>query len=190
LIDEYQDTDDAFAGAVLKHFVAAGTGPLVGFFGDHWQKIYGTGCGQIEHPSLEVIGKESNFRSVSAIVNVLNQMRPELPQAVTTPEAVGAATGLSHQRMARPRETGDTAAAICRDCESRISWPSEAMLAKDGWDFSPQFTKILMLTHRCWLPSKATASWRTSSRETNRTFKKKMPTLPSLSMSWSRFAVV
>lgn len=149
LIDEYQDTDDAFARAVLKHFVATGTGPLVGFFGDHWQKIYGTGCGRIEHPNLEVIGKEANFRSVSAIVNVLNKMRPELPQAVTTPEAVGSAVVYHTNAWRGQRETGghsrgDLPPIVSHEYLGQV----KAALAKDGWDFSPQRTKILMLTHR------------------------------------------
>ena len=101
LIDEYQDTDKAFAEAITSHFVRSGRGPLVGFFGDHWQKIYGTGCGKIDDPSLRVIGKEANFRSVPTVVGVLNRMRPSLPQAVKDPTASGFVGSLPHKPVAR-----------------------------------------------------------------------------------------
>ena len=89
LIDEYQDTNKAFAESLIEQFLSSNSGPLIGLFGDSWQKIYGDGCGLIEHDNLKVIGKEANFRSVKTIVNVLNKMRPDLPQAVQDPDATG-----------------------------------------------------------------------------------------------------
>ena len=44
LIDEYQDTNAAFVDALKIWFLDQGEGPLIGLFGDHWQKIYGDGC--------------------------------------------------------------------------------------------------------------------------------------------------
>src|SRR3546814_546938 len=58
LIDEYQDTDAGFVEALKQHFLGTGTGPIIGLFGDHWQKIYGEGCGAVEHAALEVIDKK------------------------------------------------------------------------------------------------------------------------------------
>ncbi len=81
-IDEYQDTNSAFADSLLRHFIDTGTGPLIGLFGDSWQKIYGDGCGLIDHANITFIGKEANFRSAPVIVAVLNRMRPDLPQHV------------------------------------------------------------------------------------------------------------
>ena len=37
-------------------------------------------CGEIEHDKIEVIKKGSNFRSAPRIVQLLNDIRPELPQ--------------------------------------------------------------------------------------------------------------
>jgi DNA helicase II / ATP-dependent DNA helicase PcrA len=51
-VDEYQDTHKEFANALKTHFLNNEEGPLIGFFGDHWQKIYGAGCGEIEHLKL------------------------------------------------------------------------------------------------------------------------------------------
>ena len=63
LIDEYQDTDAHWVEAIKIHFLGQPDSPLFGFFGDHWQKIYGNGCGKLEHPAVHEIGKEANFRS-------------------------------------------------------------------------------------------------------------------------------
>lgn len=149
LIDEYQDTDSDFANALLTHFIAMRTGPLIGFFGDHWQKIYGNGCGKIEHPNLEVIGKEANFRSVPAIVDVLNRIRPELPQEVTNPAAVGSAdvyhtNAWRGQRLTGSHTRGDLPPEVSHEYLGML----KGQLAKQGWDLTPEKTKILMLTHR------------------------------------------
>lgn len=48
-IDEYQDTDSDFAESLIRNFVETGDGPLIGLFGDSWQKIYRTGAGLIDH---------------------------------------------------------------------------------------------------------------------------------------------
>ena len=89
-IDEYQDTNQDFMAALTEHFFQTGTGPLIGLFGDHWQTIY-RGEFDLATLPIEGIGKKSNFRSVPAIVNVLNNLRPELPQDVSDPDAVGEA---------------------------------------------------------------------------------------------------
>ena len=149
LIDEYQDTDADWIKSIKRHFLDDKSGPQFGFFGDHWQKIYGNGCGQIDHPSLTVICKEANFRSGLAVVNCLNRMRPELPQSVVDPDATGSVlifhtndwrgtrqTG-NHWDGDLPAEPADRAFRFVRD-----------RLAEEDWDLSADTTKILMLTHR------------------------------------------
>ena len=149
LIDEYQDTDAGWIDSIKQHFLGQETGPLFGFFGDHWQKIYGNGCGLIDHPGLTVIGKEANFRSFPTIVDCLNRMRPELPQFVVDPDARGEVrifhtntwTGErrpgGHWGGDLPAEAADRALQIVLD-----------RIPRAGWDLSPETTKILMLTHR------------------------------------------
>ena len=149
LIDEYQDTDKIIAGALKTYFLDVGEGPLIGFFGDHWQKIYGTGCGKIEHPNLEVIGKGANFRSVPTIVDCLNRMRPELPQQVQDPDAEGSVTiyhtnTWSGARRGGAHWSGDLPAEVAHQYLESL----KEQLEGEGWDFSPDKTKILMLTHR------------------------------------------
>ena len=149
LIDEYQDTNKDFVEALKTHFIATGEGPLIGFFGDHWQKIYGSGCGKIEHASLEVVGKEANFRSVPVIVECLNRMRPELPQKVKDPTAEGF-VGVYHTNgWAGKRRTGQhwKGDLPAEDAHAYLNL-LKGRLAAEGWDLSPEKTKILMLTHK------------------------------------------
>jgi len=147
-IDEYQDTNSAFAASLLNHFIGKATGPLIGLFGDSWQKIYGDGSGLIDHANLTFIGKEANFRSVPVIVDVLNRMRPNLPQHVRDPAAAGTAkvyhtndwTGI--RRKGGPW-SGDLPAEDAHYALQRV----RDILRNEGWDFTPDKTKILMLTH-------------------------------------------
>ena len=149
LIDEYQDTDAGWIASIKTLLLGQEDTPQFGFFGDHWQKIYGNGCGKIEHPSLAVIGKRANFRSVSTVVDCLNRMRVDLPQFVVDPNEKGSVrifhtnewrglrqTGV-HWGGDLPSEAADSAFRTVLDC-----------LAEDDWDLSPEVTKILMLTHR------------------------------------------
>ena len=82
LIDEYQDSYKPIIDRFVEFFIAKGIGPQFGFFGDAWQTIYQSNkaCGKIEHDKIDVIKKGSNFRSAPRIVQLLNDIRPELPQ--------------------------------------------------------------------------------------------------------------
>jgi DNA helicase-2/ATP-dependent DNA helicase PcrA len=151
LIDEYQDTDAGFVDAIKTWFLDRGEGPLIGLFGDHWQKIYGEGCGSVEHPALQVIDKNANFRSVDPIVEVLNSMRPDLPQVGSAPGAPGEARAFHTNNWLGVRRTGqggghwtgDTSAEAAKAYLELI----KQRLTGEGWDFAVGKTKILMLSH-------------------------------------------
>lgn len=91
LIDEYQDSYKPIVDRFVEYFIANDEGPQFGFFGDSWQTIYQSNkaCGLIEHDNLEVIPKGSNFRSAPRIVQLLNAIRPELPQRSAVDEFEG-----------------------------------------------------------------------------------------------------
>lgn len=147
-IDEYQDTDAAFAESLIRNFVVTGDGPLLGLFGDSWQKIYRTGAGRIDHANLQLIGMKANFRSVPDVVNILNRMRPDLPQQVRDPAAVGSAKVYHSNGFIGHRQTGGHwGGDLPADVAHRYLEALREMLANAGWDFSPQNTIILMLTH-------------------------------------------
>jgi len=149
LIDEYQDTDVDWIEAIKAKFLGQPNAPLFGFFGDHWQKIYGDGCGRIDHPALTRISKEANFRSVSAIVDCLNRMRPDLPQMVEKPDEVGSIKVFHTNNWSGERQTsahwkGDLPSVVSHSVLEDV----RRQLKSDGWDLSAKYTKILMLTHR------------------------------------------
>lgn len=147
-IDEYQDTNNAFAESITEHFIKTGEGPLIGLFGDSWQKIYRDGCGLIEHDNLTFIGKEANFRSVKTIVDVLNKMRLELPQEVKDPNSIGSVTVYHSNDWVGTRLTGSHWAGDLPAKDAHIYLEKVRHLLEDeGWDFLPEKTKILMLTH-------------------------------------------
>lgn len=82
LIDEYQDSFQSIVERFIEYFISKGVGPQFGFFGDAWQTIYQSNkaCGVIEHENIKEIKKGSNFRSAPKIVEMLNFIRPDLPQ--------------------------------------------------------------------------------------------------------------
>lgn len=149
LIDEYQDTDAGWINSIKTHFLGQPGSPQFGFFGDHWQKIYGNGCGKLEHADLTVIGKKANFRSVSTIVDCLNRMRPELPQFVVDPDEAGSVQIFHTNNWQGIRQTGNHRGG---DLPSEVSHTAlisvKDLLTQQGWDLSSAKTKILMLTHR------------------------------------------
>jgi len=118
-IDEYQDTNANFANSILHHFLAPRVGPLIGLFGDSWQKIYGDGSGLIEHENLRHIGKEANFRSVKD----------------------------SNQWAGTRRRGSHWAGDLPVEDAHRFLEGLRQQLSSEGWDFAPNKTKILMLTH-------------------------------------------
>jgi DNA helicase-2/ATP-dependent DNA helicase PcrA len=148
-IDEYQDTNAELANALKIHLLAETYRPLIGFFGDHWQKIYREGIGKIEHPSLRIIGKGANFRSAKPIVDVLNRMRTDLPQAVKDMNSTGYVAVYHTNSWTGTRHSGGQWAG---DLPSEVAHDYLAslrdVLGNNGWDFFGNKTKILMLTHK------------------------------------------
>ncbi len=144
-IDEYQDTDRQFMTAITDHCLTPKKGPLIGLFGDHWQTIYNSEYELASYP-VEAIEKGSNFRSVPAIVDVLNRLRPELTQAVADADAAGEArlfhTNLfTGARTNTPHSKADLFPELARAVRDSLM----QRLQGEGWDFGK--TKVLMLTH-------------------------------------------
>jgi len=165
LIDEYQDTDAAWIAAIKQYFLGVEGAPQFGFFGDHWQKIYGGGCGKLEHPAVEEIDKGANFRSVQPVVNVLNAMRPELPQFVEAPELPGEVRVFHTNAWVGARRTGGHwGGDLPTETAHQALDTVRATLEGVGWDITPGHTKILMLTHRVLAAEQGYASLPTAFR--------------------------
>ncbi len=151
LIDEYQDTDVAVMTSMSEHLLGRATGPMIGLFGDHWQRIYDKTCGHVAHEALTEIGKKANFRSAIRIVDVLNRMRPELPQSVKDESFVGSAIAFHTNAWQGERRSGAGGGHWKGDLPAEAAHAYLATIIRelesDGWDFAPQRTKVLMLTH-------------------------------------------
>lgn len=148
LVDEYQDTNAALIECIKREFIGNPRMPQFGFFGDHWQKIYGDGCGSITHEALKRIDKKANFRSTKPIVDSLNLIRPDLAQAVKDPAAPGEVhifhtNGWGGVRLTANHWQGDLPAAESTRALRIVRTELESV----GWDFAGD-TKVLMLTHR------------------------------------------
>lgn len=154
LIDEYQDTDKELAASIVSNIIDNDSGTLVGLFGDHWQKIYGSSaCGLVssEAGKLIEVGKKANFRSDKNIVACLNRMRPDLPQAESNPHSQGGIKVFHSNSWGGTRRNGrggghwkgDLPPESAKDYIDKVK---ELMVA-NGWDMSSTNTKILLLTN-------------------------------------------
>jgi len=150
-IDEYQDTNKEFANSIVKNIIENDNRFLIGLFGDHWQKIYGSSaCGLItaSDDKLEVIGKNANFRSDKKIVDSLNRMRPELPQSEVDPNSEGNISVFhSNTWSGSRRDDSPWKEDLPAEVAHKYLEKTKSELVKEGWSFEPEKTKILMLTN-------------------------------------------
>ena len=153
-IDEYQDTDRKLAESIVENLIDNDSGVMVGLFGDHWQKIYGTSaCGLISSAKGKIveIGKKANFRSDKNIVQCLNRMRSDLPQAESNPNSEGAIkvfhsndwNGVRRDGKGGGHWKGDLPVSDAKDYILK----TKSLMVADGWDMSTDKTKILFLTN-------------------------------------------
>jgi DNA helicase-2/ATP-dependent DNA helicase PcrA len=148
LVDEYQDTNADLIAAFKEHFLGKINAPQFGFFGDHWQKIYGNGCGSIQHPSLKRVNKKANFRSAKPIVDCLNKIRSDLQQAPCDPDAPGMVRLFHTNAWIGNRRSGAHWNGDLPEAKAASAFQAtKEILIEDGWDFNSN-TKVLMLTHR------------------------------------------
>ncbi|MCS6206806.1 UvrD-helicase domain-containing protein [Shewanella baltica] len=150
-IDEYQDTDSALAESIVQNLIDNDSGIVVGLFGDHWQKIYGSSaCGLISSPARKIIeiGKRANFRSDKDIVECLNRMRPELPQAESDPNSTGSIKVYHSNEWQGARLAGAHWKDDLPEEETRrFIQQTKSLMVEHGWDMSLSKTKILFLTN-------------------------------------------
>ena len=151
LIDEYQDTNKDLVESIIRNFIEPKSGPQIGFFGDHWQTIFGSrsvGSIKASPDKLDVIGKNANFRSEKIIVDALNRIRVELPQYEADPLSKGEIKIFDSNSFKGNRRTDNHWQEDLPEQEAHdLFIKSKSILEQNGWDFSPDRTKILMLTN-------------------------------------------
>lgn len=150
LIDEYQDSFKPIMDKLIEYFIAKETGPQFGFFGDAWQTIYQSNkaCGLIEHDNIVEIKKVSNFRSAKRIVDLLNDIRPELPQVSAIDDFAGEVVVVTCDDYVGERRTdrnfkGDLPT---EELKERLTNLKEHIKKKHIPD--NESLKVLMITHK------------------------------------------
>lgn len=149
LIDEYQDSNKEIVNKLLEYFVSNSVGIQLGFFGDSWQTIYATNgaCGKIINDNLIVIKKDVNFRSAKVIVDMLNKIRPELPQQSALIENEGKVIVITTNNFQGARRTdrffaGDLPQSVAEEYVRTIKEKFDKDIDGD------KKLEVLMLTHR------------------------------------------
>mgnify|MGYP000862096661 FL=1 len=128
-VDEYQDTQKQVVDLLLDSLPNGGERRvMLGFFGDHMQKIYGTGVGKLERSGLQPIQKVENYRCSTEVIRVLNNLRPALQQV-----AAGERTLRGSAQFFYSQDQNDSLATL------------QERLHDEGWESGE---KVLMLTHR------------------------------------------
>ena len=150
LIDEYQDSFKPIMDKFIEYFISEKVGPQFGFFGDAWQTIYQSNkaCGLIEHDNIVVIKKVSNFRSAKRIVDLLNDIRPELPQVSAIDDFAGEVVVVTcddymGERRKDRNFKGDLPA---EELKERLTNLKEYL--KNSKISNNESLKILMITHK------------------------------------------
>ena len=148
LIDEYQDSYKPIIDRFIKYFIAENKGPQFGFFGDAWQTIYqsNNACGLIEHSNLKIIKKGSNFRCAPKIVDLLNKIRPDLPQQSAIDDFEGMVKVVTSEdyRGVRRSERNFKGDLPVEELRKRIECIKDNLKDKAA----DEDVKILMITHK------------------------------------------
>lgn len=149
LIDEYQDSYKPIIDRFVNFFIAEKKRPQFGFFGDSWQTIYqaNKACGLIENHNLEIIKKGSNFRSAPRIVELLNVLRPDLPQTSAIDDFEGEVIVITCDDYSGPRRTERNLKdeLPAKEIKKRLGNVAEKIKRESSEEDN---LKILMITHK------------------------------------------
>lgn len=148
LVDEYQDSYGPIIERFIKFFIAEESLQF-GFFGDAWQTIYQSNkaCGAIEHDNLKVIRKGSNFRSAPRIVQLLNDLRPDLPQTSAIDNFDGEAVVITCEDYMGLRRTDRNFKDELppEELKARLNKVTEKIKQETS---AEEKLKVLMITHK------------------------------------------
>lgn len=148
LIDEYQDSFKSIMDKFILYFIRNNEPIQIGLYGDGWQTIYASNgaCGIVVDDNLIEIKKESNFRSQKVIVDILNRLRPELPQIPASDENDGRAFVITCDDFQGARLGGYYKDELPSNELSMRVKKVFNKLVDGGWD--KDNSRVLMLTHK------------------------------------------
>ena len=147
LIDEYQDSFKSIIDKFIQYFVANNIAPQFGFFFFSWQTIYQMqgAVGEINNGNIVVIKKKSNFRSANKIVEMLNRIRPELPQITAEDNNEGSTLIIDCSDYTGVRVQGGQ---FSNDLPANVFEERIKTLESIAYRDSKKTSKTLFLTHR------------------------------------------
>ena len=147
LIDEYQDSFKSIIDKFIQYFVANNIAPQFGFFFFSWQTIYQMqgAVGEINNDNIVVIKKKSNFRSANKIVEMLNRIRPELPQITAEDNNEGSTLIIDCSDYTGVRVQGGQ---FSNDLPANVFEERIKTLESIAYRDSKKTSKTLFLTHR------------------------------------------
>lgn len=150
LIDEYQDSFQQIIDRFIQYFIAKGSGPQFGFFGDSWQTIYQSNkaCGLIEHENIVEIKKGSNFRSAPKIVDLLNGIRSDFPQRSAIDNFDGEVVVITCQDYSGERRTDKYFKNDLPVDEFKLRLAELKDCIKAKYMSVDEKLKVLMITHK------------------------------------------
>lgn len=125
-IDEYQDTNSNFISSLIEHHEGDNYAPLLGFFGDDWQRIYRDKSENKTPYNLSnfvILESNVNYRSNQLIVDFLRKLRPNYIQ-----QAVNNNSNLRPPLLIRVKGVTDTskrlqsALYLCKKKLNELNW--------------------------------------------------------------------
>ncbi len=145
LIDEYQDTSPSVVEIMLNHLKQSKRNNIVGFFGDAMQSIYDDAIGDLNDyigsNDVTEVKKGQNRRNPRLVFELANKLRTD--GIVQVPSTDETAPNMQYGVVKK----GNIKFYYSTD-EERLDDLKQIL----GWDFNPQKTKLLNLTHNLIAP--------------------------------------
>ena len=152
--DFKNDSNTKYLMILLDELIKCMSLKWIGFSNDDisnyaWQTIYQSNkaCGAIEHDNIDVIKKSSNFRSSPRIVQLLNDIRPDLPQKSAIDDFEGEVFVITCEDYTGPRRTDRNFKNELppEELKSRLNKVTEKIKQETPAD---EELKVLMITHK------------------------------------------
>lgn len=130
-IDEYQDTNSDFIRSLIEHHEGDNYAPLLGFFGDDWQRIYRDNSeNKAPYNLSNFVSLESNinYRSNKLIVDFLGKLRPTyIQQAVNDDHNLRPPLLIRMKGVADTSSRLQTALSLCKKKLNEMNWRFEGL---------------------------------------------------------------
>lgn len=130
-IDEYQDTNSEFIRSLIGHHDGDNYAPLLGFFGDDWQRIYrdkSENKAPYNLSNFVTLESNINYRSNKLIVDFLGKLRPTyIQQAANDDHDLRPPLLLRMKGIVDTSNRLQTALYLCQKKLNEMNWRFEGL---------------------------------------------------------------